>query len=71
MTLVRAANHLFHALEPWNLKKRGQWEQLNATMAVTMETARVVGVLLHPIIPSFSSRLLGKSHAPACVTRDS
>lgn len=61
MTLVRAANTLFQMMEPWKLKKDGQLDKMNATMAATMETARVVGILLQPVVPSFSDRLLGKS----------
>jgi methionyl-tRNA synthetase len=47
-------------MEPWKLKKEGKIDKLNATLAVTMETARVVGTLLQPIVPSYSERLLGK-----------
>lgn len=61
MALVRGANGLFQTMEPWRLKKEGQTEKLNACMAATMETARIVGILLQPIVPSFSERLLGKS----------
>lgn len=64
MALVRGANGLFQAMEPWKLKKEGQIEKLNATMAATMETARVVGTLLQPIVPSFSESLLGKFLLP-------
>lgn len=61
MALVRGANGFFNTMEPWKLKKEGQMDKFNATMAVTMETARVVGTLLQPIVPSYSERLLGKS----------
>ena len=61
MGLVRAANGLFHTTEPWKLKKEGPAEKYDASMAVTMETARIVGILLQPIVPSFSQRLLGNS----------
>ncbi len=60
MALVRSANGFFQTMEPWNLKKGGKIDKLNATLAVTMETARVVGTLLQPIVPSYSERLLGK-----------
>jgi methionyl-tRNA synthetase len=60
MTLVRGANGFFQTMEPWKLKKEGKIDKLNATLAVTMETARVVGTLLQPIVPSYSERLLGK-----------
>lgn len=60
MSLVRASNGLFQSAEPWKLKKEGQIEKWNASLAVAMETARVVGILLQPIIPSFSDRLLSK-----------
>lgn len=62
MTLVRAANGVFQTVEPWKLKKTGELEKVQACMAVTMEAARVVGILLQPIIPSFCHRLLGTSH---------
>ena len=60
MALVRAANGLFHAMEPWNLKKQGEIDQLNAVMGATMECSRIAGILLQPIIPSFTNRLLSK-----------
>ena len=59
MSLIRATNNLFQTLEPWKLKKEGQVEKFTATMAVSLETVRIVGILLQPIIPSFSQRLLG------------
>nr|SVE88629.1 EOG090X05VD [Daphnia sinensis] len=64
MALVRGANGFFQTMEPWKLKKEGQLDKLNATMAVTMETARVVGTLLQPIVPSYSERLLDKLGVP-------
>nr|SVE80111.1 EOG090X05VD [Daphnia magna] len=64
MALVRGANGFFQTMEPWKLKKEGQLDQLNATMAVTLETARVVGTLLQPIVPSYSERLLDKLGVP-------
>ena len=60
MSLIRATNNLFQSLEPWKLKKEGQIDKFTATMAVSLETVRIVGILLQPIIPSFSQRLLGK-----------
>lgn len=68
MAVVRGANGLFQTMEPWKLKKEGQVDKFNATMAATMETARVVGTLLQPIVPSYSQRLLGNpSHFPLTV----
>nr|SVE75746.1 EOG090X05VD [Daphnia hispanica] len=64
MTLVRGANGFFQTMEPWKLKKEGKVDQLNATMAITMETARVVGTLLQPIVPSYSERMLDKLGVP-------
>nr|SVE77595.1 EOG090X05VD [Daphnia lumholtzi] len=64
MALVRGANGFFQTMEPWKLKKEGELDKLNATMAVTMETARVVGTLLQPIVPSYSERLLDKLGVP-------
>lgn len=48
-------------MEPWHLKKKGETDQLKASIAVAMEVARVIGVLLQPIVPSFSDRMLGIS----------
>ena len=59
MALVRASNNLFQSLEPWKLKKEGQIEKFTATLAISLETVRIVGILLQPIVPSFSQRLLG------------
>lgn len=60
MALIRASNNLFQSLEPWKLKKEGQIEKFTATLAISLETVRIVGILLQPIVPSFSQRLLGK-----------
>ena len=57
MALVRGANGFFQTMEPWQLKK-SDTEKLKLTMAATMEVARVVGLLLQPIVPSFSDRML-------------
>nr|SVE69792.1 EOG090X05VD [Eubosmina coregoni] len=64
MSLIRATNNLFQSLEPWKLKKEGQIDKFTATMAVSLETVRIVGILLQPIIPSFSQRLLDKLGVP-------
>lgn len=64
MALVRGANGLFHAMEPWKLNKQGEIEQLNAVMGATMECSRIVGILLQPIIPSFTDRLLNRLGVP-------
>ena len=57
---MRAANGLFHALEPWNMKKEGRLEELSSATAVAMETSRIVGLLLQPVVPQFASQLLGE-----------
>ena len=62
MALVRGANGLFHAMEPWKLIKQGETDQLNAVLGATMECSRVAGILLQPIIPSFTNRLLSESN---------
>ena len=48
-------------MEPWKLKKEANVSALRDVLAVTMETARIAGILLQPIVPSFSSRLLGRT----------
>ena len=58
MSVVRGANALFQLMEPWKLKKEGKIEELKAVLGATMECTRVVGILLQPIIPSFTNQLL-------------
>ena len=59
MLLVRPANALVQSMEPWKLKKQGRSDELAAVLAASIETARIVGILLQPIVPSFSAHLLG------------
>eukprot|EP00808_Paulinella_micropora_P027629 g77485.t1 len=56
--LVSAVNIYFSSHEPWRLRKEGDLDRVNTIHHITLEALRVVGILLQPILPSATSRLL-------------
>lgn len=52
-------------LKPWELKKNpNTQEELKVVLHLTLETLRVSGILLQPIIPNLSKTLLDKLNIP-------
>lgn len=60
MATLHRANLFFETLKPWELKKNQESEKLNAVLHLTLETLRISAVLLQPLIPNISKKLLDK-----------
>jgi methionyl-tRNA synthetase len=57
---IHAANRFFESHKPWELRKGNLSPHLNSVLHLTMETLRVCGILLQPIVPALSDTLLRK-----------
>ncbi|KDR17489.1 hypothetical protein L798_08020, partial [Zootermopsis nevadensis] len=57
---LHVANRFFESQKPWELCKKNLSPHLNSVLNLTMETLRVCGILLQPIVPALSDALLGK-----------
>lgn len=65
MATLRANNLFFETMKPWELKKKpNTQEHLKVVLHLTLETLRVAGILLQPIIPNLSKVLLDKLSQP-------
>jgi len=63
MEVLRRTNEFVQEEKPWELKKGNSdkdIERLRTVLHVTMESLRVCGILLQPIVPDLSGRLLDK-----------
>ncbi|XP_053697999.1 methionine--tRNA ligase, mitochondrial [Sabethes cyaneus] len=58
--LLHATNSFFETSAPWKLKDRQQRPQLHTILGLTMEVLRQVGIILQPIVPNLSRRVLDK-----------
>lgn len=58
--VLHTANNFFETLRPWELRKSGDIAALDAALGVTLETLRVCGILLQPVVPALSGQLLDK-----------
>ena len=58
---IHQTNAFVQRNEPWRLQKTGtEPEWLQQILAVAMETLRVTGILLQPVIPNIASKLLDR-----------
>ncbi len=57
MDAVGAANRYFANAEPWRLAKSDP-ARMRAVLYVTLETLRIAGILLQPVMPSAMAKLL-------------
>lgn len=64
LEVLHVANNFFETTKPWELRKNNETQRLNATLATTLETLRVCGIILQPIIPVLSRKLLDKLCVP-------
>jgi methionyl-tRNA synthetase len=55
--VVSAANRYFAAAEPWRLAKSDP-ARMSLVLFTTLETLRIVAILLQPVMPSSMSKLL-------------
>lgn len=57
---LHKANLFFETLKPWELKKNREIEKLDVVIHLTLETLRISAVLLLPLIPNITKKLLDK-----------
>ena len=61
MACLHKCNEFVHRHEPWKLAKNPDEKPwLDTIIHVTMETLRVSGILLQPVIPKMASKLLDR-----------
>uniref|UniRef100_T1IW11 Methionine--tRNA ligase, mitochondrial n=1 Tax=Strigamia maritima TaxID=126957 RepID=T1IW11_STRMM len=58
MTVLRQANLFLQSQKPWEFKN--DEKRLSTIISVAMETLRVCGILLQPIVPVLSDKLLSR-----------
>lgn len=58
--VLHATNNFFETTTPWKLKAPEQRDQLNTILALTMEVLRQTGIIMQPILPQLSGKLLDK-----------
>lgn len=58
--VLHTANAFFETLRPWELRKRGDAAAAEATLSVTLETLRVCGIVLQPVVPALCGQLLDR-----------
>lgn len=64
--VLHLANLFFETHKPWELKKDIiKQKELDTILHVTMETLRVTAIILQPIIPVMTSKLLDKLQIPS------
>lgn len=63
MQVLHLANLFFETHKPWELKKKIECQkELDLILHITLETLRVCAIIMQPIIPVMSSKLLDKLH---------
>lgn len=64
--VLRAANGFVESYKPWELRKSPEAQQkLETVLRITFETLRICGILLQPIVPELSVKLLDKLNVDA------
>lgn len=62
---LHLANLFFETSKPWELRKQTEnQKELDVILHVTMETLRICGIILQPIIPDMCTKLLDKLQIP-------
>ena len=59
MDALRITNQFVQEEKPWDLKKTNQ-ERLEFVLALSLESLRISGILLKPIVPTLAETLLAK-----------
>ncbi|EDV91633.1 methionine--tRNA ligase, mitochondrial [Drosophila grimshawi] len=65
---LHAANNFFECAKPWELKANGKTpdaQRLQTIIAMTMDALRLCGIVLQPMMPQLTSRLLDKLNVPS------
>lgn len=59
--VLHTANNFTETFKPWELRKElNASRRLNTVLRIVFETLRITGIILQPIVPQMSSRLLDK-----------
>lgn len=60
MAVLHAANNFFELSKPWELKNGDEVakRKLETIISLTMESLRISGIILQPIIPDYTNKLL-------------
>lgn len=60
IAILHCANNFFETTKPWELKNgdEGAKRRLETIISLTMESLRISGIILQPIIPDFTQKLL-------------
>ena len=58
MAVLRQANQLLHSARPWKMDAETEADQIKVVLYSTMETIRVCGILLQPIVPNLAGKML-------------
>ncbi|XP_049880646.1 methionine--tRNA ligase, mitochondrial [Pectinophora gossypiella] len=62
---LHVANLFFESHKPWELRKKPECQkELDVILHITMETLRISAIILQPIIPQLSEKLLDKLQIP-------
>ncbi|XP_072933694.1 methionine--tRNA ligase, mitochondrial [Epargyreus clarus] len=63
--VLHLANLFFETLKPWELKKQiDKQKELDVVLHITLETLRITSIILQPLIPDLSKKLLDKLQIP-------
>lgn len=67
IALLHAANNFFESSKPWELKNGNEHatRKLETIISITMESLRISGIIMQPMIPEFTSKLLDRLNIPA------
>ncbi|TRM96319.1 methionine--tRNA ligase, partial [Sulfolobus sp. E1] len=57
LTLVRECNAYLNIKAPWDLYKVGKTRELANTLYISINSVRTIGILLHPLMPSYSQKI--------------
>ena len=57
-TVLADTNAYFAEQEPWTLRKNGELDRMNTVLYVTLEVVRQVALLLQPVMPDATAKLL-------------
>ena len=56
--MLADTNAYFAEQEPWTLRKNGELDRMNTVLYVTLEVVRQVALLLQPVMPDSTAKLL-------------
>lgn len=66
LAALHAANNFFETTKPWELKNKDEdtTRKLETIISIAMESLRISAIILQPIIPDFTNRLLDRLNMP-------